>query len=178
MFNKNKAFTLVEIIIVAGILSSVLLLVFQTIVSIFESGQAIENSVKASFLAQEGMEIIRAVSDTNWLKNPNDSSKWKDRFFSCGTNICYFRVEYGIEPSSGLYKMYPSSSGWKNSDPYLKIDTQGFYNYSSGQDSIYKRVVILEDISSDIVKMTVKVFWKGRFFDREIKLIDYLYNWK
>ena len=77
---NKKGFTLLEVITAIFILTvgvgGALSLMNQTL----STASIIEQRLIASYLAQEGIEIVRNIRDTNWLqsRDPNKSSPWYD----------------------------------------------------------------------------------------------------
>jgi len=68
-FRLPKGFTLLEVILAITILTIAVggsfALISQTIAAV----SVIQSKLIASYLVQEGMEIVKNIRDTNWLKN-------------------------------------------------------------------------------------------------------------
>ena len=118
----------------------------------------------AAYLAQEGIEIVRNIRDTNWLQGKS----WDEGLH------CSYEVQY----SDYFVHMLPCWPCDYDDLRLLKIDG-GFYNYDSGDDTIFKRVIILDfGPVADSWIYKVVVFWKegGKIYKVEAQEI--LYNWK
>jgi len=72
---NNKGFTLVELIIALGVFSSGIMAAFT--LALAGLNTSIENfdRINAANLAREGIELIRNVRDSNWLKIDNNVDK-------------------------------------------------------------------------------------------------------
>lgn len=64
--SKQSGVTLVEVVIGIGIISVSLVSIGLSINTYVAARSALLNNLKATYLAEEGYEIIRAVRDTNW----------------------------------------------------------------------------------------------------------------
>ena len=161
---KEKGFTFLEVIIalfvlVVGIVAAYL--VSQT--PIFYTQNSI-NRLTAAFLAQEGIEIVRNIRDTNWV-NGRD---WKGGLEMCASGGEYC---YGDYNTTGLS---PDSD-----PPYLQFGN--FFSYDSGPDTKFKRKIVIDLIEDSEepsflgVKSIVEWSHKGKSY--EIAVEDKLYNW-
>lgn len=164
IFKKEKGFTIIELVISIFILSFAVVGIFSafSIMVILTSDTA--NQLTAAYLAQEGMEIVRNIRDTNWLNMNicaaapsalNCPVTWVDGLAAgvCSTTGC--GADYKSISMSGTF-----------SGDYLDIDPDGFYGYTSGTQTIFKRKIIITPIadvngqaSDHILKVIVQVSW-------------------
>jgi prepilin-type N-terminal cleavage/methylation domain-containing protein len=189
----NKGFTIIELVITIFILSIAVVGIFNafSIITILTADSS--DRLTATYLAQEGMEIVRNIRDQNWLNiDARDSSAtWSD-----GLEVC----------SNGCktdYKMANNSENpldvWASGETdYLKIDSSGngFYNLTSGTNTKFKRkITITHPVDGSgtpidyIMKVVVEVSWNkkatllnsgweaGTCKDNCIKAEETLYNW-
>lgn len=159
---KARGFTLIEVlaaitIIVIGI-GGLFALVRQTIV--FSSRASFV--IRGSYLAQEGVEIVRNIRDSNLLEIHNDNTgNWDDGLTSC---------------SSGCEADYNDTSLGTNLDRFLK-EGASFYNYDSGTDSAFKRKITVSASSATQLDVIVEVTWSERGLPGSIIVETRLYNW-
>jgi len=66
---NNRAFTLIETIIAIGVLTIAMIAAIQLAASSNRLSSLLMQRFTAHHLAEEGVEIIRNMRDTNWLKN-------------------------------------------------------------------------------------------------------------
>lgn len=157
MCNKKNGFTIVELIISIFILQSVIVAVFGafSIVTILTADAS--DRLIGAYLAQEGMEIVRNIRDSNWLKiedgtlNPGEWTMGLTTEGACGT--------------TGCEADYASTSLLGTSNNYLETSTDKFYNYTTGLPTKFKRKIVVikvgdVDGSDDhIIKVSAEVSW-------------------
>ena len=68
-FSESAGFTLIEVLVALAILTVAISPLLVTAVSSLRVSALIQNNLIASNLAQEGIEIIRNIRDTNWASN-------------------------------------------------------------------------------------------------------------
>lgn len=64
---KNKGFTILELMITIVVVSIGILGAYSVIQDIFSSTSKVSYSLTATYLAQEGIELVRNGRDTNWI---------------------------------------------------------------------------------------------------------------
>ena len=153
---SSKAFTLIEILIAITVIT-VGVVGFHTATTRVAS-LTFSNSDRfiASRLAQEGMELISNIRDTNWVKKAN----WDNGL----TTDNDYRVQYNKESLLAYL------------DTPLKIDNDGFYNYDNGDDSKFTRKVTITHVNADELKVKVQITWSGKGSPLEVE--EHLHNWK
>ena len=143
-FSKN-GFTLVELLIAIFIITIGIMGIYLAIPRILSSASLNATQFLASYLAQEGFEIVRNIRDTNWLQGKN----WKE-----GLGNGDYIVQYN------------DSSLRDFGDIFLKIDdreeSKGFYNCESGMESRFKRKITISSEGSDKLNITVEITWPGK----------------
>ena len=185
---NGEGFTIIELVIAIFILSVAIFGVYNAFSTIVVLTSGISDRLTAAYLAQEGIEIIRNIRDTNWIEmgtDPNITwydglSGWEDGCeadYTTGTaitNPTALAPWAGSEPSG-------SNEGGGN---YLKLNTNGFYVYGTGSDTKFKRKIIIEppggsnDYSNGyIMKVSVEVFWSEKGEWSQIEAEDNLYDW-
>ena len=146
-----------EILIVVAITAVSLAGIFALGGMIFRSEKISFNEFIASNLAQEGIEIVRSIRDSNWIAKEN----WYSGIYPDCAGGC--RVQYNS------YQVLPLA------DTFLLQDNLGRFQYSSGNPSIFKREITVQKISDDELDITSEVSWgQGRSVTAE----DLLFNWK
>ena len=85
------------------------------------------NQTAATFLAQEGVEIIRNIRDNNWASN----NKSFDNLPTSSRNDCRVDIYSSSMPDSAC------GSGSKQ----LQKDANGLYSYANGSTSLFQRKI-------------------------------------
>jgi hypothetical protein len=150
-------FTIIELIISIFILSIALVGIFSafSIVAVLTSDAV--DRLTATYLAQEGMEIVRNIRDTNWLNMDAGTppyATWLD-----GLDIC----DRGCQADYAASTMFPQPG----SGEYLKINSNGFYVYDSSNPNKtkFKRKITINcipgnDCGTDYaISVSVQVSW-------------------
>lgn len=156
--NYQRGFTLVESMIAVGLIVTGVMGVLTLISrSLGFSGLAFNRLVAAN-LAQEGVEVVRNIRDTNWLNH----RVW----------------DFGL--ADGAYQVSSASQALEiDTDQFLLLDeTTGLFNYESGKETFYKRKVELTRLNPNEVMVQVTVSWIGRGGGQFNTVIeDHLFNW-
>lgn len=162
-YNVNeRGTTLIEalvaiLILVLGIIPS-LAIIFAG--NAFSS--SVRNSLVASNLAQEGVEVVRAIRDVNWFNN---------QLFDTGLSDGFYRVEWNSD-------VLLAESG----NPPLKINPVGLYNYSSGVDTFFRRRISVTKIDPSgcncELRIITEVTWPERSRTKTIQVESHLFNWR
>jgi len=179
-----KSFTLLEVILAITVLTIAVggsfALISQTIASV----SAVQSKLTASYLTQEGIELVKNIRDNNWLKGEN----WDEGLGKETGEIYYYEADYNdlslAECSS------PCDYDHDYNLHFLKIPDQGFYNYDLGDPTIFKRKITISDKEDldkdpekdpeekpDRLKVSVEVLWKEKGKTQSIIAQEYLYNW-
>lgn len=171
----KRGFTLIEVMTALFIVAVGLSSVFVVINRVLGSTSNSVNKMTASYLAQEGIEIVRNIRDSSWLAN-RTGSNW--------TNNMLLGQE-----SEGDYN---SESLIAYTDRPLEISHDGFYEISkytqeqwdsSGgsidgySQSIFKRKITVVSIDVDTILVEVEVEWQEKGRDYNVVVEEQLYNW-
>ncbi|MBZ9569598.1 prepilin-type N-terminal cleavage/methylation domain-containing protein [Patescibacteria group bacterium] len=167
---NGAGFTLLETIIAIFIITigivGVSSLVSQTIGSVTISSQRLI----AAYLAQEGIEIVRNIRDTNWLEDV----AWDEGLGVGDWEGDYTDTQSFFYPCSPIPFTCPTRGFPLHS---LKING-GFYNYSSGTDTEFQRRITIFDKTADMFKVSVSVGWRAKGKTYQIEAQENLYNWR
>lgn len=152
---SSKAFTLIEILIAITVITIGVVGFYAAITRVASITFSNSHRFVASRLAQEGIELVSNIRDTNWIK----ITDW-DNGLADG--------DYQVQYDKDILLTY--------SDTPLKIDNDGFYNYDSGSSTRFTRKVTITHINPDEIKVKVQITWSGRGSPLEVE--EHLYNWK
>ncbi len=156
----NKGFTLIEVIISVTIISLVSVSAMSAMGLNLSSAIRIKNSLIAAGIAQEGLEIVRNIRD----------------------NDRHSGSAFGTSLANGDYiAEWNSVSLLPFQNIFLKKNTSGFYNYSSGGDAIFKRKITIENSLQNgptIEKVAkVEVSWNEKSGLKTIQAELHLFDW-
>lgn len=147
---------MVSIVLITVVMGPVLVLAMSAV----NVASRIEHNLIAANLAQEGVEVIRSIRDTNWL---NGSAF--DNNLPAGT----WRVQWDTA-GGGLMAV--------GSNPVLKKNN-GLYNYSTGTDTVFRRTVIISKPNSGELTLVSSITWVERGnINRTVSAESHLFNWR
>jgi len=182
-FQKNKkenrkGFTLVETLIAISILLVGVSAAFSAAQSGLSSTIAVKDRITAIFLAQEAMEAVRNLKDSNLLLQnktlDNNSPYWLDGLAGpgnpcAGGNPC----DYDFDSINNFPEFINCGSSC-----FLNINNAGEYVHEAGSpQSRFRRFITITEISSGPIKkealVVATVTWSGQ----TVVVRDNLFNW-
>jgi prepilin-type N-terminal cleavage/methylation domain-containing protein len=176
-FDNQDGFTLIEMLITIAVVSAGIMGAFTAVQQGIIAADYANSRFTAALLAQEGVEIIKNIRDTNLLEYNYVSTgiAWNN-----GIGTGDFEVQYTDPQLIDRELIQLPCSPNCNSDDlrFLKKSVAGFYNYDEGDDSRFKRVIRIASPNIDQIDATITVYWKkrgGGYYD--ISLLQHLYNW-
>lgn len=190
MKKNTSGFAIIEILIWIFIFTLGLLSTYALVAQTINFNEYSKNSIIASNLAREGIEIVRNIRDNNyknlykWNKLP-----WNDVSSLFQTGV-YYKVENDFSLWNPLwvkFEVIPNFGEWiweinsKMQDYVLCLDSENkytyncignkktyFYKYIKFDDVLYNswwNMIVIEDS----LKLTSKVVWYNRWY-HEIEL--------
>jgi len=187
-FKKQNGFTLIEIVISIFLLSFALVAIFSAFSMIVISTSDIVSQLTGTYLAQEGIEIVRNIRDTNWIKMDDTCAGSDTCIYTWIDNlspVCTRGCEADFTTNTINAGANSVMTQWSGTGRYLQIDSSGagngFYTYLSTASSTvtkFKRKIIITPVTdvdgvSDpqhIIKVVVQVSW-----DKKATIIDKRY---
>jgi len=167
IFKSGGGFTLLEVMVAISVMTLAVAGSFILIQQTLVAASLGQSKLIASYLAQEGFEIVRNIRDSNWLEQRYDSTVSWDEGISPGESSKDYIADY----TDDLY-LRPFE------DIFLRLDDDGFYNYDSGQSTVFKRKIsITKNDPPDSIKVEVLVEWSERGRNHNFSAQEYLYNW-
>lgn len=177
MSNKKEknGFTIIELLIASLIIIVGFLSVVSMIVNAFTRTMPLSNNLTASYLAQEGFEVVRRIRDKNFNKR-NDAGPdwyWAEGIIPKGES----------ETHGSIY--YDSTELGNNSEEYFNIDSEGLYSYSAGEQTVFKRRIDVErkqytykdGETGEYLLIKVTVTWKDKGETKTYEASTHLFNW-
>lgn len=158
--SNNGGFTLIEAMVALVLIVIAMGPVLIMAVSAVNVASRIEHNLVAANLAQEGVEVIRNIRDTNWLNGSSFDSN-----LPAGT----WRVEWNTV-GGGLMTT--------GTNPVLKKNN-GLYNYATGIDTVFRRTVqILKPNNGELVLISSVTWVERGNINRNVDVESHLFDWK
>lgn len=158
-----KGLTLLEVLISIFVLTVGLGGSFALLTRTIAASSAVGHQLQASYLAQEGVEIVRNMRDTNFIKmfrDPGGGWSWTDGLTGCAT---------GCEADF-------NDSQLAADDRFLLLDGET-YSYDSGTQTPFKRKIFVAPDGSDALEVRVTVSWAERSASYAVSADTLLYQW-
>lgn len=163
---KNEAFTLIETLIAITLITVVLTAVTGLILTTLLANQRNLHSLKGMYLAQETLEAVRFMRDSNWLRNYS----WNG-----GSPVWGADFDLGAETELNLFltdEKCPPCFGFSSDETESVVTDDSGFEYTRALN--FKPVTDMEDA----VEVTATVSWEERGITRSVELSTYLSDWK
>ena len=169
--NTNKGFSLLESMIAIGILLVAVVAPLSTIGDSLAQIYVARDQMVAINLAQEGIEAVRQVRDSNMIKGWREGSPRNTLWNAGGLDTQGF---YSVD----LSETPTLTTGSAQGDSLKQDVTTGVYG-NSGTETKFRRVVFIEPISGspDETKITSTILWKtAGGTDKKIEVSESLFG--
>lgn len=162
-----NGFSLIEIITILFIVSLGLVGILSLIIQNIQSQSYNKDNLIAYQLAQEGVELIRAVRDSNWR-----TASPKPFIIILGPGDYY--MDYNDSAPTHYQSGHPEQL-------VLSQDANGYYYHAvsaSNSAGKFSRLIHLANGPDNSVRVTVDVTWTANNHNNSYDLETIIYNWK
>jgi type II secretory pathway pseudopilin PulG len=164
--NSKNGFTLIEVITALFIVMMGIASAYGLITQTLAAAKTASMQLTAAYLGKEGVEIVKNIRDSNYLKiyNTPGGGSWDDGLTGC---LAGCKADYTF---SSLSSASPSQP--------LNFSAANLFSYTSGDSpTIYSRVITIDPSISDILGVSVLVQWDERGRSHSITVQENIYNW-
>jgi prepilin-type N-terminal cleavage/methylation domain-containing protein len=188
--NQQKGFTIIEIILVIFIVSVGVIGVYTAFSFILILHEDSIDRFEATYLSQEGVEIVRNIRDTNWISNLGSNDVWMQGISDAGCDTgC--QADYTTNPATNN-GFIPWTTGGNNGigGTPLLINNTGFYGYDNtngAKVTPFTRKIVVTQLAGSTnyaAKVTVTTYFpeKPNILDPQgsvesVKVEETLYDW-
>ncbi len=165
MLNNRTGFSLIEVIVAIFLISVGLVVVVSLINRTIYYTQSVSSRLAAVYLAQEGMEIVKNIRDSNFL----NEVAWTSGLILGGSATTSSEFDY-------LSWSIPDDDCSGKSS--LKPDGNGIYVCSSDSDAKFQREVTITPDGNNILDVLVNVSWEDKGKPYNVLVEERLYNWQ
>jgi len=198
--NTSRAFTLIETLIALSVFS-VTLVVFMTVMSTnLGDIESAKNKIIATYLAYEGVELVRDIRDTYVLYSAPDKDGWVDfvtKMSDCdkvvNPNGCYIDIDMlDTDPPTPYTTLFAPDSNQPITGvlvapcgsacpPILFDDNYAKYGYQDGSTTRFTRTVntanIVQNGENQEMHVVSTITWPQGNKTESISFSEYLFNW-
>lgn len=165
----KRAFSLVETMIAIAILVGGITAALSVLSFMLRTVHVLKHEFIAAHLASEGVEVIRNIRDTNWLRRDigGESINWRNDLAAGNYEVVF-------------NSMVPQPDG----NQFLAFDAAGHYSYGAGASTSFKRRIELQWMDTpgtplvERLRVRAVVTWQDPFQSRQVAVEELLYDWK
>lgn len=182
IIKNNTGYSIIEVLVAFTIITiglvSILALADQNI----KTHQINRNTLIASQLAQEGLELVKNTRDENWLIEGN---MWNR---GAGINSQSDIIQDGtytisIKNAQGDMNIDNTANTINDAATKIYIAPAGFYtndNVAGYQNTIFRRLITISSTDDTLpyIEVEAKVGWQDRGTERFYTAKTLLYNWR
>jgi len=162
-FQENSGQLLIEAMVGISIATVGLLGIVGLVSRSASLNRVVSNQFIATYLASEGIEIAKNLIDNNIVQ----SNSWNSGFTTAGS----FNIDY---KSLNLQDVPFAENRALLFDP-----ATGLYSYQKGDPTPFIRIINIEPIGSDEIKVNSVVNWIDRGGAKfSVNLEDHFFNWR
>lgn len=179
-----KGFTLIETMVAITILTLAISGPLFTANRAIVAAQSARDQLTASYLAQEGIEYVRAMRDNEYLSAysqpgaTNVSATAWSNFLASSISQCR-TMTCTLDPGS-VSSVFAPCSGNSCTPLYLTQLSNGTYGYTEqgGTATPFTRTVQVIDISSNDERIVSKVSWSFHSIPYSVTISDHITPWQ
>jgi len=160
----QRGFTLVESLVAISILLFAIVAPMTLASNGLQASRDARDQVVSFYLAQEAIDYIRSMRDTNALKGSN----WLSGLSACLNGTCLVDVFNTATPIQDC----------SNCDTSLRFNTARGYTHGSGNATTLTRTVTMTEIvPNEAVRVRATVSWDAGLRRRSLTQEMVLFNW-
>lgn len=176
MMNQTpmRGFTLVETLVAITVVVTAMVGPLYAVQQSLNASRTAREQLVASSLAQEGMEYVRGLRDSNYLyvlANPGSGRSWLFGVNGTGGSVNCITAACVVDPTQNTVSRTIAP---------LYLSATNLYNQAgSGTQTIYTRRVQLTAVPGSVSEMvvTVTVTWTTKSQTRNVTITERLHNW-
>lgn len=159
---RSKGFTLLEVLIAMFFITVGATAAFVLVQRVATFSLGASQKLQASYLAQEGVEIVRNMRDSNSVKtSKGQTTPWSTGLISCSAGCQADYASASLSPYTGSFLLWNGS----------------FYSYATGEKTIFQRRITIRMINENLMYIDSEVFWNDRGVSKSVDVSSRFVNW-
>ncbi|MEI6316195.1 MAG: prepilin-type N-terminal cleavage/methylation domain-containing protein [bacterium] len=182
--SKEAGFTLTEVLVALTLFAFAITGVITAAVKSGININSAKNRLTANYLAQEGVELVRAKRDSYVLSSDTYVHGWQN-FAADVTSSCTGPCDVDV---NSLANLVPTSGGGfyscvPQSVCNLSYSSDGFYIHGTGTSTPFNRELIITPFTSPgetvphELEITSTVTWQEGLSTQSLSMNESLFNW-
>lgn len=169
-----RGFTLVETLVAITVIVTAMVGPLYAVQQALNASRSARDQLVASSLAQEGVEYVLGMRDSNYLyllANPGSSRSWLYGVDGTGGSTNCITAACVVDPTQNTVSRTIAP---------LYLSATNLYNQAgSGAQTLYTRKVQLSTVSGSATEMivTVTVTWTAKNQTRNVTITERFHNW-
>jgi prepilin-type N-terminal cleavage/methylation domain-containing protein len=169
---RQGGFTLVETLVAISILTLSIMATFTAVQNSLQSSSFSKDQITAFYLAQEAVEYVRNMRDTNTISGRD----WMEGLLTPGDE-CNSGTPCKVDVSQKSFSHCSSTCPLLRQDPVT-----GLFGYNSGwTETRFRREIKIEEVKASDppeVLVIVTMSWTSNGFAKTFQAKQYLTNWQ
>mgnify|MGYP005609562981 FL=1 len=184
-YKSQAGFTMLEMLVAILIFSVCIVAMISVTANKATDSLYSKNKITASYLGEEGVEIVRHIRDTIFLQyeeSGDATARW-DAFLTAidpciSLEGCILDINSAYIGDAGGDNSYGIQS-YGATASNLFYDSFGFYTHYGvgGNESVFRRQVIVTPIGDNEVSVRVVVYWDQKTAKYQVEMTENLFNW-
>lgn len=184
-FEQGRGFTLIETLVAVSIFTVSILALMAVLSDSVATNAYAKKKIVATYLGQEGLELVRNLRDTSVLYQSTLTRGWDDfkqSISPCDSTLvdaCYIddtNIDF-LNTAQAVRDLNISSCSEGDCPALLYNDITGKYGYKDGNETDFIRNISVTNVTENEVKVTSKVYWQqgsGTYF---VSFSENLFDW-
>ena len=183
-YKNEKGFTLIEVLVALTLFAFAITGVITTAVKSGININSAKNRLTANYLAQEGIELMRAKRDSYVLSSDTYIQGWQD-FTADITANCTGPCDVDVNSLANLVST--TGAGFYSCIPQsvcdLKYSSDGFYIHGTGTATPFNRELTITPFTNsggtfpNELETTSTITWKEGVTTQSLSMNESLFNW-
>lgn len=151
---------LIEAMVALAILTFGILAFLTLLSNSLGLNRVIRDQLVAVYLAEEGVEIVKNIIDSNIIQQ----KPWNSNLAFSGKRRADYK-DTELQPNPNMFLLFDPASGT--------------YNYGTGAPTNFKRIIFISPVGPDEIRVNSTVEWTTRGGGQfEVDLEDHFFNWR